>query len=337
MSGRCVTVVGGGAVGLAIALELARAGWRVEGVSVGLGASASAVAAGMLAPASEALLDGLDADDAAALLHARRRWDTWAGRLALPLDTTGALHLALEPELDVRTAVAARLEIQAERRESALWLPQDASLDPRAALARLTAVARAAGAVLRLGRVQVRDGRLERNGLPLEGEVVLAAGWGSAALAGAAPELAALTPIKGQLLRVAGPAVRGPTLRAPGVYLAPGDGGWTVGATMEAGRSDLAPDPAALARLRAAAAIVRPELARGEARAEIGVRAATPDGRPLVGRSRTGVWLATGMRRNGWLLAPLVAEGIAAYLAGSDPDAALAGQARAWSPARVPT
>ena len=50
------------------------------------------------------------------------------------------------------------------------------------------------------------------------------------------------------------------------------------------------------------------------------MRAATPDGLPLVGPSaRAGVWLATGARRNGWLLAPLVARMLAAYLSDRDP------------------
>ncbi|HYE45155.1 MAG TPA: FAD-dependent oxidoreductase, partial [Caulobacter sp.] len=51
-----------------------------------------------------------------------------------------------------------------------------------------------------------------------------------------------------------------------------------------------------------------------------GIRGATPDGLPLVGPSvRPGVWLAMGARRNGWLLAPLVAAMTRAYLAGEDP------------------
>jgi glycine oxidase len=50
-----------------------------------------------------------------------------------------------------------------------------------------------------------------------------------------------------------------------------------------------------------------------------GVRAATPDGLPLVGPSAApGVLLAVGARRNGWLLAPLVAKVVAAYVTGRD-------------------
>ena len=330
-----VTVIGGGVVGWATALELSRAGLRVELVAGGPEPSASAAAAGMLAPASEALLDGMDKAAAAALLRARARWDVWAPRLGLRLDTHGALHLAAAQVLDAREASAARLGLRAVRRDGGLWLPEDALLEPAAALRTLSAAAVEAGVVARPGRVEVRDGLLHRTASPLEGEVVVAAGWGSAALADAAPELGALRPIKGQLLRIAAPPGRGPTLRTADAYLAPGSHGWTVGATMEPGRVDLAVDPAASQRLRDAASRVRPELEVGEALPAVGIRAATPDGLPLVGRSRSGPWLASGMRRNGWLLAPLVAEGIAALLTGRDPAAVLAGQAEAWSPARL--
>jgi glycine oxidase len=50
-----------------------------------------------------------------------------------------------------------------------------------------------------------------------------------------------------------------------------------------------------------------------------GVRAATPDGLSLVGFSRAPkVILATGARRNGWLLAPLVAQVVTACVTGGE-------------------
>jgi glycine oxidase len=63
-----------------------------------------------------------------------------------------------------------------------------------------------------------------------------------------------------------------------------------------------------------------------------GVRAAAPDGLPLVGPSvAPGVVLAVGSRRNGWLLAPLVAQVVTACVLGrvSGPYAAR------FDPARV--
>jgi glycine oxidase len=49
------------------------------------------------------------------------------------------------------------------------------------------------------------------------------------------------------------------------------------------------------------------------------VRASAPDGLPLVGRAGAGgPILAVGARRNGWLLAPLVAELVLKAAAGED-------------------
>ncbi|MDB5495525.1 MAG: D-amino acid oxidase family protein, partial [Phenylobacterium sp.] len=50
-----------------------------------------------------------------------------------------------------------------------------------------------------------------------------------------------------------------------------------------------------------------------------GVRAATPDGLPMAGFSEAPrVILATGARRNGWLLAPLIAQVVAACVTGAE-------------------
>lgn len=101
---------------------------------------------------------------------------------------------------------------------------------------------------------------------------------------------------------------------------------------MESGRDDLDIDPSAVATLREAASTVAPALAAGPVEARAGVRAATPDGLPLVGpaAARPGVWLAVGARRNGWLLAPLIARIMADGLAGAAP----CGAAARFDPAR---
>jgi glycine oxidase len=53
--------------------------------------------------------------------------------------------------------------------------------------------------------------------------------------------------------------------------------------------------------------------------ARAAVRAASPDGLPMVGPSAArGVFLAVGARRNGWLLAPLVARLTAAWVTGGE-------------------
>ena len=74
------------------------------------------------------------------------------------------------------------------------------------------------------------------------------------------------------------------------------------------------------APLLAAGVKLFPKLADGQFEIAAGVRAATPDGLPMAGWSANpGVVLAVGARRNGWLLAPLVAEIVVACVTGRDP------------------
>ena len=306
-----VAVAGAGAMGSAVALALARAGLDVTVFDPRpLGDNASGVAAGMLAPVAETLFDPPSASHLALLRRARDRWPAFAAGLDLPVLREG---VRIEGESDWLTTVAARLEVLEvlfERRDRALFSDQDWRIEPRPALVALRAAAQALGARLEPRAFTADD-------LPAFTAVVLATGPATAA--GLAPELAALTPVKGQILRAdRGPAT-GPVIRGQGVYICPGESP-AIGATMETGRDDLDVDPSATEGLRVAAIRLRPDLADAVLMTEVGVRATTPDGLPLVGWSTTpGVMLAVGARRNGWLLAPLVADLVAAYLKGDNP------------------
>jgi glycine oxidase len=87
-----------------------------------------------------------------------------------------------------------------------------------------------------------------------------------------------------------------------------------VGATMEPGLSDTTPTEEARSRLDALARQAFPGLT-GIFHAQVGVRAASPDGLPMVGPTEDPrVFLAVGARRNGWLIAPLAAQVITACL-----------------------
>ena len=89
---------------------------------------------------------------------------------------------------------------------------------------------------------------------------------------------------------------------------------------MEPGLADTNVEPVALRPLVEAAGRLFPDLRGAAFLASAGVRAATPDGLPMVGASsEPGVLIAAGARRNGWLLAPLVARLIAACVTGGDP------------------
>jgi glycine oxidase len=146
-----------------------------------------------------------------------------------------------------------------------------------------------------------------------------------------APELANLSPIKGHILRTRERDYRGVVVRGPGAYVTGAPGGLTIGATMEAGVGDRVVEASRVGPLRAAGVRLFPDLAGAAFEAETGVRGATPDGLPMVGRGRhQDVLLAVGARRNGWLLAPLIARLIVACVTEGE-----AGPfAEAMSPAR---
>jgi glycine oxidase len=312
-----ISVAGAGAFGLATALRLARAGLAVTLFDPAPpGDNASGVAAGMLAPISEALFDPISRDHLALMRRARDLWPDFAEALAIPLSRAG---VRIEGSDSWRAEVAKRLEQLGVSPTDVI--DEDWRLDARPALAALRAAAEEAGVVFETGALAafqpgaltLADGRVEAFDV-----LVLATGPGVRD-GRIAPETAALSPIKGQLLRATLLDDEAVVVRGEGVYLAPGEA-LAVGATMEAGRDDLAPDASATQALRQAARALRPALDLEGASVEVGVRATTPDGLPLVGWSRApGVMLAVGARRNGWLFAPLVASMVAAYLTGDNP------------------
>ncbi|MBS0335096.1 MAG: FAD-dependent oxidoreductase [Proteobacteria bacterium] len=323
--GAQVIVAGAGALGLSCALALADAGCSVTVRDPG-GPSASGVAAGMLAPVFEAVLDG-QIGDLDLLLAARNLWPGLAARAGVALDRSGTVAVGGEAWLsrvraDVRglglrgaelpEAVLAGLVAGVTPGLGGLLVREDWRLEPRAALAALRAACELAGVEFEARPVHQHE----------TCDVLVVATGAAQGLKGVAPELARLSPIKGQIVRYAGVQIGPFSLRGEGAYAVPGAGGLAVGATMEPGRADSDPDPAALAPLLRGGAGLLPALARAEFIVSAGVRAATPDGLPLVGwSSASGVILATGARRNGWLLAPLVAEVVAACVTGRDPGA----------------
>jgi glycine oxidase len=338
-----VMVAGAGALGASIALELAEAGARVVLADpAGLSDNASGVAAGMLAPAFEAVLDEDSATHFPLLRAARALWPQRAARLgdigfrrsgAVWIDVPGEaalidLHarnlatLGAPSEWLSASALRARVPGLAANLGPGLFTPEDWRLEPRATLAALRVSAEAAG--VRIVAQSVRGfapGAAALSG----GEtapadlLILATGAEASELA---PELAVLSPIKGQILRYAGAGSDDdrPVLRCRGGYAVPARDGLRIGATMEPGLADRRVDPALTAPLGRLGAALFPAPEHAAFTVQAGVRATTPDGLPLVGASALpGVWLATGARRNGWLLAPLVGRMLAAYLSDRDP------------------
>jgi glycine oxidase len=327
-----VAVVGGGVIGLATAWRCAQRGMRVTVYDPDPGSGASTVAAGMLAPVSEAyfgepeltalmvasagqwpgfadelrafgdvgyrtdgtLVTALTSDDAAA---AARLW-RYQASLGLPVEELPAEKMReAEPGLHPRVRRGARID--------------DHQADPRRLVTVLRTAAETHGA-----RVEPR--RVESLSDLDAGVVVVAAGTASAALTGLP-----VRPVKGELLRLRAPGgepgfrhvIRG---YADGrrVYMVPRtDGEVVVGAT-EQERTDTVPTAGGVLDLLRAATDLLPELTEyALAEVDVGHRPGTPDNAPIIGPWRDRVVMATGHYRHGILLTPVTADAVAELIA----------------------
>ena len=313
-----VIVIGAGVLGLASAAELSARGLSVIVIDAG-GPNASSVAAGMIAPAMESALDDPPAETVELLKTARALWPAFAARHGLTLIEDGAGWRGPDAE-----GIEARLRahgFRTVRTKNGLRAPDDARIDAVAALEALghgsRRVPSRARSVIRVdgGWVVTTEDGQETTGRRL----VLATGAGRA-LGGLPTRVAglirAVTPVRGQLDFVPGAAPDVPTRTRAG-YAVPVAGGMLIGASMEAGRRDLTPDPAAArSRIRAVCEVL--ELPAGDAEPRVGIRGALPDGLPAAGEL-DGVVVALAPRRNGWLLAPLVAGVVADAVQGTPP------------------
>ena len=313
-SGSSIVIAGAGAIGRTVAFVLARAGHAVTVVDPDPeGANASRIAAGMLAPAFEALFDGGRYE---LLREALGLWRLLAREIGLVVAWDGAMAVGARAEAEAWVSELTRLGAEAELRELgqdrwAAFCDEDRQIDPTAALQALRQAAEGHGARFVAGRV----GGFADHAAQIEGAdtlpadaLVIATGAGQD-LAALAPELTRLTPIKGHILRADNAYAGIPVVRGPDVYLCRTAQGTFLGATMEVGRTDSVVDPAQVQQLLASAGALSGGLDRLSWTAAAGVRAATPDGLPMVGEGRaSGVIFAVGARRNGWLLAPMIAE-----------------------------
>ncbi len=318
-----IVVAGAGAVGRTVAYGLARAGHAVTVVDPDpSGGRASRIAAGMLAPAFESLFD--DSGHYPLLREALGLWPPLAREIGLPIGRDGAMALGTRVEAEAWVAALVALGVDAELRALrngrwAAFCGEDCQLDAELALERLQGAAERLGARYVTGRIGgFAGGRVEvEGGEALTADALVIATGADQSLAALAPDLSRLTPIKGHILRAPGRFADAPVLRAAGVYLCRTPRGAILGATMEAGRGDVEIDPSVVERLLASGVQLSEDVADLAWTAAAGVRAATPDGLPMAGAGATpGVILAVGARRNGWLLAPMIAEVVLAAVEG---------------------
>ena len=355
-----VLVVGAGVIGLGIAWRCAQRGLDVTVVDPAPGTGASATAAGMLAPVTE--LHYGEQPLLALNLESARRYPAFTDELAgvtglsvgyrrtgtiavgwdtADLDALHDLH-AFGQTLGVSTELLTGQDLRrlepalAAGLPGGLLAPDDHQVDSRALHAALLTAAEQSGARIVARRVaELRCVADRAVGVGLDGgdvldasTVVLAAGAWSARVAGV-PD-APIRPVKGQTvhLRTGGPllehVVRG-EVKGSSVYLVPrGDGRIVLGASSEEAGFDLRPRAGAVYELLRDAQSLVPVLGEAElVEVSTGLRPATPDNAPLIGPSSlSGLILATGHYRNGVLLTPVTADGIADLITGgSVPDA----------------
>lgn len=158
---------------------------------------------------------------------------------------------------------------------------------------------------------------LSRDGVVLEADVVvLAAGWGNAALA----QQLGLAPVGGQADWTVNPAAKGLRAVAWGGYSVPTADGMLYGATHERGVTNPVVWDDASEKNRSTLQSTLPQRAalndEGIAKRRVSVRATTHDRLPVCGELEDGLYVLGGMGSRGFCASPLLAEHIAAVISG---------------------
>jgi glycine oxidase len=338
-----VAIAGGGVIGGAIGLELARAGLSVAVFDRQQpGQEASWASAGILSPAPESpgmvsmvplgkasmalypeFVAGVEETSGMSTgfrpkgtLEALFSHDTKA-----ELSTIIALHhgLGLKAE-PLRAEDARELEpALSEEVEAAVLRPEEASIDNRLLTAAILQAAKRRGAEIFSGngaKAIWREGN-RCAGLVLQNEkveanwTIIAAGCFSAAIDGVAP-YAPVRPAKGQMASLRADDVKiERVLWSEKIYLVPrNDGRILAGATVEHAGFDKRVTAGGIEKILSAAIDLAPGLAN--ARIEetwAGLRPDSPDHLPILGPTDLdGLLMATGHFRSGILLTPITAR-----------------------------
>lgn len=350
-----VAIAGGGVIGLSIAWRAAQRGIDVTVIDPEPGRGASWVAGGMLAPLAE-----VDPTEAALLmlgLASRDRYPdfvaalsdaagidpgfTRRGTLVVARDHDDAGELSALQEVQTAFGVGCeRLTSREARRlepalaptiRSALWLADDHQIDNRLLVAALVAASERAGVTFCRERctsitahvVAVASGST----IAADATVAATGAWPPPIAIDGEAVLLPVRPVKGQIVRVQGvPEAVLPTrtVRGIDVYVIPrAHGEIAIGATSEERGYDTSVTAGAVKDLLCDAWELLPGLAEATfVEAIAGLRPATPDNAPLIGRlGAGGPVVATGHYRHGVLLAPVTADAVVELLtSGTAPE-----------------
>ena len=316
-------MIGAGVLGLCVAAELSLRGRDVAVLDPG-GVNASAVAAGMIAPAMEAAVDNVAPDRAALFGRAADLWPEFAHATGVELRDDGAAWLGVGGD-DIVDRLT-RLGFDFERHGDRIDIKGERRVEAEPAL---TALARVLRRPVIRGAAEVverADGvwRVTYLGGEIRARRLVAATGAARAIAGlpasVAHRIEAIQPIGGMTGRVSAAFDLG-VVRGRGAYAATGPGGSVVGATMTFDdRNPVAGGPGGQALLEALKGFTGVEITPDQVEWRAGVRGAVADGLPLAGATETPeLFLALAPRRNGWLLGPLVGRIVADAVEGLTP------------------
>ncbi len=334
-----VIVIGGGIIGLSLAMELRKTGASVLVVERGEpGREASHAAGGMLVDCqleTPAPLQTLASASAQLYPEFVHEVEIESG-MKVDLRDQGTI-LFPKPGHVSHPALAACAPARISELEPALasseqrsfYLPER-SVDPRALAAAAWKAAKNRGVDFSSGdevtAVSISDGCVSGvstvKTLFLAQKVVNCAGAWSGQLG---PLALPTRPVKGQMLCL----IMQPrdllkhVVRTPEVYLIPrSDGRLLVGATVEEAGFDKRTDLATIQRLHNSALALAPDLRHAKIlESWAGLRPGTPDSLPILGATPIhGYYTATGHFRDGILLAPITARLMAQVITGRRPD-----------------
>jgi glycine oxidase len=356
-----VAVIGAGVIGASIAHELASRGASVTVLDArSPGQGATQAAAGMLAP----YIEGFGKPILAMAARSLGMYDDFVSRvtadsgMVVEYHRDGSLQVingdqSPEPLLALQVAAHAagvRCTLMDARQVHDLeptltpdatagaFMPDHGVVVPGSLSEALTIAASNRGARF------ISDRKVEHVAAPKSGAyhlqtgsegvragcVILAGGsWSGRVAIDGIPALP-VRPVRGQLVHLT-PASPAPcrVIWGPGCYIARSSGeSLSIGATMEEAGFDERTTVAGVRDLLDAATELMPALWQSQFNgARVGLRPATPDEMPIIGRSNEhpGLFYATGHFRNGILLAPLTAQLIADLVLDGHDDPVLAG------------
>ncbi len=333
-----VIVIGGGIIGLSLAIELRKSDAKVLVVERGEpGCEASFAAGGMLVDCSAETLPALQP----LAIASARMYPEFAHELqvesgiSVDLRDHGAIifpppeHVYERPGFSPNTLLPAplnELEPALDAGDRPAFYLKERSVDPRALSSAALHAAKRREVDISSGdevtAVKTDKGHavgtVTRKTSFLASKVVNCAGAWSGQIA---PYAFPTRPVKGQMLCLLSPRrnLLQHVIRSPEVYLIPrSDGRIVVGTTVEEAGFDKRTQVETIQRLHRAAIALVPELKNAKILEDwAGLRPATPDALPILGETDTpGYYIATGHFRDGILLAPITAQAMAQVMEG---------------------